>query len=75
MDSIHYSSGIGISLIVLFYIYLQVMNTSIYAFDVPWSNIIICIAVVYIVIFMGIKHANKKIQGKNIIDEIKEENI
>lgn len=73
LDALFY--GIGISLIILFYVYMGVMNTRIDAFEIPWLNIAICAIIIYTVIYAAINHAKKKIQKENIIDEIRDENI
>lgn len=67
--------GIIISIMVLFIMYIIMVKTKIYRFIIPYSNIIEIIAVTYIVIFLAMKNAKNKIKGKNIIEEIKEENI
>ncbi len=74
LDSIFY--GIVISLAILFVIYPRMgIDMMIYPFTIPWLNIGICIVAVYAVIFVSMRSAKKKIANKNIIDEIREENI
>ena len=46
-----------------------------YPFTIPWINIGICIVAVYAIIFVSMRSSKKKIANKNIIDEIREENI
>ena len=67
--------GTMISVFLLFIIHRCLVNTLIYKFIIPWSNILICIIAIYIVIFTSIWYAKNKIKNKNIIDEIKDENI
>ena len=74
LDSIFY--GIVISLTILFVTYPRMgIDMMIYPFTIPWLNIGICVVAVYAVIFVSMKSAKKKIANKNIIDEIREENI
>ncbi len=72
-DSLLY--GIIFSLIILYAMYLLLQNTEIYAFQIPWINIMICIAITYLVIFIAMNNAKKKIKRQNIIDEIRDENV
>ena len=73
LDALFYE--IGISLIILFYVYMGAMDTRIDAFEIPGLNITICVISIYTVIYVAINHAKRKLQKENIIDEIKEENI
>ncbi|MCI9275780.1 MAG: ABC transporter permease [Clostridia bacterium] len=74
LDSIFY--GVLISLAILFVIYPRMgIDMMIYPFTIPWLNIGICVVAVYAVIFVSMRNAKKKIANKNIIDEIREENI
>lgn len=67
--------GVIISLIILYLMYLFMENTKLYLFIIPWKHIIICIATIYLTIFITMINAKNKIKNKNIIEEIKNENI
>ncbi len=73
LDAIVY--GTLISLVILYIMYLAMIDTKLYLFSIPFANILISVMVVYIVIFISMKIAKRKIYKGNIIDEIKEENI
>lgn len=73
LDSIIY--GVVISLIILFIMFIKMRNVKIYAFTIPWLNIAESIATTYIITFIAMWHAKRKIRNKNIIDDIKNENI
>lgn len=73
LDSLIY--GISISVFLQFILYHLTTNSSLYGFHIPWKNILICIVFVYLVIFLAIIIAKKKLIKKNIIDEIRNENI
>ena len=72
-DSILY--GIIISTLILYIMYLKMIDTNLYIFTIPWNYIFTCILVTYAVIFISMWIARKKINKQNIIDEIKIENI
>lgn len=67
--------GIAISIIILYMIYITIMQQEISAFKIPLTNIIISIVVVYVVICTSIHFSKKKIDKYNIIDNIRNENI
>lgn len=72
-DSIIYGSLISIAILYIMYIFM--INTKLYYFSIPWKNIGICAFVIYVCIFTAIANAIKKIKDKNIIDEVRNENI
>ena len=67
--------GIAISLVIQFMLYLLTTNSRLYGFKMPWKDLLICIVFICLIIFVTIKNAKKKIIDKNIIEEIKNENI
>lgn len=73
MDSIFF--GVAISVFLLFIMHMRIVNTLQYKFTIPLINILICIIAIYIIIFTAIIYAKNKIKNKNMIDEIKDENI
>ena len=54
---------------------MVMIETNIYMFKIPWLNIGISALVMYVVIFMAMSFAKRKIKKQNIIDEIRNENI
>ncbi len=74
LDSCIY--GITISIVILSITYLNMgINRSIYPLEIPWFNIALCIFTVYLIIFVSMRSAKRKLVNKNIIDEIKNENL
>ncbi len=67
--------GIIISTIILFIMYLFMIETKLYNFSISWINILYSCIATYLVIFIAIEHSKNKIVNKNIIDDIKNENI
>ncbi len=73
IDAIVY--GVIISIAILYIVYLILINTNLYSFEVPLISIILVIVTVYVSIFVAIVNTRRKLKKKNIIDEIREENI
>ena len=73
LDSIIY--GTGISAVTLYIIYYLMMDRKLYAFYFPWKYIVISACITYLVIFIAMHRAKRKIKHKEIIDEIRNENI
>lgn len=73
LDAIIY--GILISLIILYVIYIALIETEIYAFYIPIDNMLLCIAIAYTVIFLSFLCAKGKIRKQNIIDEVRNETM
>ncbi len=67
--------GILFSIWFLFIIYLKMIDAKIYKFSVSYINIIICVAIMYLIIFMAIAIAGKSIKNRNIMEDVKDENI
>ena len=67
--------GISISIGILYLSYLFMIQTEIYLFNISWKSIFASIIVMYIVIFVSIICAKNELKNKNIVDEIREENI
>ncbi|MCI8621938.1 MAG: FtsX-like permease family protein [Clostridia bacterium] len=67
--------GIIISLVILYLMYISLVETRLYLFKIPLKSILFCIVVTYALIYISIKIGKRKLSNKNIIDEIKNENI
>ena len=67
--------GIIISTIILFIMYLFMIETKLYSFRISWINILYSCMATYLVIFIAIEHSKNKIVNKSIIDDRKNENI
>ena len=73
IDAIVY--GVIISIAILYIVYLILINTNLYSFEVPLISIILVIVTVYVSIFVAIVNTRRKLKKKNIIEEIRVENI
>lgn len=73
LDAIIY--GMLIQLLIYYIIYIVKVQTNIYAFEIPWKSIFICITYVYFTIFIAIWKGKRKMKDLNIIEEIRKENI
>lgn len=73
LDSIIF--GIIISIFILYIMYKIMIETRVYLFEISWVSILGSIIVMYVVIFFAIICARRKIKNKNIIEEVREENI
>ena len=67
--------GMLISVVILYIMYLFMIDIKIYKFTVSYANIAISVIVTYLVIFIAILNSKRKLKKQNIIDEIREENI
>ena len=73
IDAIIY--GALISLVILYIMYLIMTDTTVYAFKFPILNMLLAIIAVYLVIFIAMFFAKKKIKKDNIVEVIRNENI
>lgn len=73
LDAIIY--GILISLLILYVMYIALVEIEIYAFYVPIGNMILCIISAYLVIFLATVFAKRKIKKQNIIDVVRNDAI
>ncbi len=73
LDAIIY--GILISLVILYIMYIALIETIMYNFYIPIENMILCIVISYIVIFLSIVFAKRRINNQNIIDDVRNEAI
>lgn len=73
LDGIIY--GILISIVILYVMYVRIIDTKLYTFNVPWKYIGISVLVTYLEIFLAMYNSKRKIKNNNIIDEIRDENI
>ena len=63
--------------VLLYILYLKMVDIKLYSFQIPYANILISIAVTYLSIFIAIRKAKHKSSKKNnsIIEVIRNENI
>ncbi|NLA26309.1 MAG: hypothetical protein GX878_02825 [Firmicutes bacterium] len=63
------------SILISLWMYNGFGNYLGFAFFLPWKEIFICIAGVFIIVFMTMLHASSKLKDENIIDALKQENL
>jgi len=64
-----------LSIILLFLLYKLMIDINLFVFQISWVNILISISLIYLIIFVAVLCAKRKIKRQNIIDEIRDENI
>lgn len=57
--------------LILYVIYITKVQMNIYAFEIQWNKLVICFGAVYFTIFIAIWNAKRKMNRRNIIEEIK----
>lgn len=67
--------GIIIGVTVIYVIYKIMVDTQIYLFSIPWFNMMMVILGTYIVIYTTIINCKKKINKKEIVEDVRNENI
>ena len=67
--------GLPVSLVIVFIFHKIFGNISSGQIIIPWNAIIISIVGVFIITFLSMMYASKKIKKENILDAIREENI
>ena len=46
-----------------------------FMFKIPWKSIIICVIAIYLVVYVTMVYASRKVKKENIIDVIRDDNI
>ncbi|WP_461368643.1 ABC transporter permease [Candidatus Darwinibacter acetoxidans] len=67
--------GLPVSALIALWMYHGFSNALHFTFFLPWKEILICIAGVFVIVFMTMLHAGSKLKRDNIIDALKEENL
>lgn len=67
--------GLPIGILICYFINKGFGNLVEFAFNLPWSSIIISIVSVYLVVFITMLYSSSKIKKENIIDVLRDENI
>lgn len=67
--------GLPIGILICYFINRGFGNLVEFAFNLPWSSIIISIVSVYLVVFITMLYSSSKIKKENIIDVLRDENI
>jgi putative ABC transport system permease protein len=67
--------GLPVSILITLALYNGFGNVFGFAFFLPVKEILICIAGVFVIVFITMLHAGSKLKHDNIIDALKEENL
>ena len=67
--------GLPVSVLISLWMYNGFGNYLGFAFFLPWKEIFICVAGVFIIVFITMLHASSKLKDENIIDALKQENL
>lgn len=67
--------GLPISALISLWMYNSIGNLFEFEFVLPWREIGICIAGVFIIVFITMMYSSSKLKKENIIDALKEENL
>ena len=67
--------GLPVSILISTWMYNGFGNMFKFAFFLPWEEILICVAGVFVIVFMTMMQAGSKLKHDNIIDALKEENL
>jgi putative ABC transport system permease protein len=67
--------GLPVSAAISLSMYNSFGNVFSFQFTLPWKSILICIIGVFLITFMTMIHAGRKLKNDNIVDSLKEENL
>ena len=67
--------GLPVSALIALWLHHGFGNMLVFTFFLPWKEILICIAGVFVIVFMTMLHAGSRLKRDNIIDALKEENL
>jgi putative ABC transport system permease protein len=67
--------GLPVSVLISMWMYNGFGNMFKFAFFLPWEEILVCVAGVFVIVFITMLHAGSKLKHDNIIDALKEENL
>jgi putative ABC transport system permease protein len=67
--------GLPVSVLIALWLHHGFGNMLQFAFFLPWKEIFICIAGVFVIVFMTMLHAGSSLKRDNIIEALKEENL
>ena len=67
--------GLPVSALIAMWLHHGFGNMLQFAFFLPWKEITICIAGVFVIVFMTMLHAGSKLKHDNIIEALKDENL
>lgn len=67
--------GVPIGVLLCYGLTKLFEETVMIMFTIPWGSILICVVVVYLIVFITMKYATNKVKKENIIDDLRDDNI
>ncbi|HHX88004.1 MAG TPA: ABC transporter permease, partial [Firmicutes bacterium] len=67
--------GLPVSILISMWMYNGFGNMFEFAFFLPWEEILVCVAGVFVIVFITMLHAGSKLKHDNIIEALKQENL
>ncbi|MFN7251857.1 MAG: ABC transporter permease [Anaerobacillus sp.] len=67
--------GLPISIGIMYLMYRSMMHSFTYRFELPWTNIIIVVVAVFLIVGSAMLYSTSKVRKENIIETLKQENI
>ncbi len=67
--------GLPVGVLLSVWIYSSIGHVFQFSFLLPWKEIIICIIGVFVIVFMTMLHASRKLKHESMIEALKTENL
>jgi len=67
--------GLPVGIAVSYWLFTSIRDVFSFGFTLPWREIVICVAAVFVIVFMTMLHSSSKLKKENIIDALKVENV
>ena len=67
--------GLPVAVLITYLIFRSIVTGLDAQFFVPWASIVIAVLSVFLVVFLSMMYAMRKIKKQNTIDALKNENI
>lgn len=67
--------GLPVSILISMLLYNSLSGVFEFAFFLPWKEILICVAGVFVIVFITMLHAGAKLKNDNIIEALRAENL
>ena len=67
--------GLPVSILISLGMYNSFGNFFHFTFFLPWKEILICVAGVFVIVFITMLHASSRMKSENIIEALKEETL
>lgn len=67
--------GLPIGLLISYVIYYLLTRSQGVPFLLPWGNILLCVAAIFVVVFATMRYSSAKAKKENIIDALRQETI